>query len=204
MKTNTGKPRTVHEAREEIARTRARIDGETDIFLRRLGPQGFMNEAMRHVGATANSQEETMHHDLNEIGKNIGDCVRSNPIPAALAAIGLGWLFFSHHDSAKKEQAPRMRRRAHAGVDESRDRIRRSVDEAGERIHDAIDDAGHWVDEQAHAARDQVRHASEQARHYADEAAEATRREVREHPLRSGLAAFAVGALVGLTLGHRK
>jgi len=130
-------PPEVEEIRTEIEQTRAEMSTTIDAIQERLNPQRLMADAQDQVHdvasrVVAEAQEsvrdatigkaERVMNDATEMVSNAGenargagyslrDAVRRNPVPAALAALGLGWLFMS----ARGEHEERSRREMRYG-----------------------------------------------------------------------------------------
>ena len=111
------------EIRAEIEQTRAEMSQTIDAIQDRLRPERLMDEAKEQVTERVQEGVEQAKEAVRDatIGRvedmvrNVGDTasdtrytivetVRANPLPAALAAIGLGWLFMN------RRSAPARRR----------------------------------------------------------------------------------------------
>jgi len=103
-------PPEVEEIRSEIEQTRAEMSQTIDAIQERLSPHRLAQEAQETVrGATIGRAERMMNEATDkaeewvdnasdtarDFGTSFMDTVRANPVPAALAGIGLGWLFMS-------------------------------------------------------------------------------------------------------------
>lgn len=119
--------------REEIERTRSELSSTIDAIQEKLSPENLTNQAKEAVrGATVGRAQEavgnvtdtvqsavsdvsdSVQHAVQNVtdttsdwGGGIVDVIRENPIPAALAGIGLGWLFMSmrNRSSQSRQQA---------------------------------------------------------------------------------------------------
>jgi hypothetical protein len=80
----------------EIEQTRSDMAGTIDEIGHRLQPQTIANEAREKVReATVGKVERIMGdagQSVQRTGNGMIDTIRQNPVPAALAAIGIGWL----------------------------------------------------------------------------------------------------------------
>jgi len=118
------------EIRAEIAQTRSELSETIDAIQERLSPQTLVAEAKdavreatvgraeqmvsnvgQTVGNAANEVVSTAEDVVSTAGdtargatSTIMDTIRENPLPAALAGIGLGWLFMN---SRSRSSAPR-------------------------------------------------------------------------------------------------
>jgi ElaB/YqjD/DUF883 family membrane-anchored ribosome-binding protein len=94
--------------REQIEQTRAEMSGTIDAIKDRLSPQNLVEQAKDTVyGATVGRAQEAMgtamdtaRETMDNVGERITsstiyETIRENPIPAAMVAVGLGWLFMS-------------------------------------------------------------------------------------------------------------
>jgi hypothetical protein len=92
----------------DLAQTRARMDRRLDELGDRLQPNQLVNDALAHVtGGDGSDFAQAL------IGK-----AKANPIPAALAGIGIAWLMMSRNqqDHAVAADLPTRLRSAEAGV----------------------------------------------------------------------------------------
>ncbi len=80
----------------EIEQTRSDMAGTIDEIGHRLQPQTIANEAVEKVReATVGKVERFMDdagQNVQRTSNGMIDTIRQNPVPAALAAIGIGWL----------------------------------------------------------------------------------------------------------------
>ena len=112
--------------REDIAQTRAEMSGTIDAIQERLEPQRLVGEAtdaareavQGMVQETTGAVREAtigkagqMAGDVTETARGasstIMDTIRDNPVPAAIAAIGLGWLLLSSKNRSPAGQTSR-------------------------------------------------------------------------------------------------
>jgi ElaB/YqjD/DUF883 family membrane-anchored ribosome-binding protein len=113
--------------RARIERTRGEMSATIDAIQEKLSPQQIA-EQVRHTvseqieGAKASVREatigkaETFMRDASDSVKDVRysttDTIRNNPIPAAMVAIGLGWLFMNRSSSRRERFDEYTRRRA--------------------------------------------------------------------------------------------
>lgn len=80
----------------EIEHTRADMSGTIDEIGQRLNPQTIADQARAQVREATVGRVERFVEDAGETaqqtGNSIVETLRQNPVPAALAAIGIGWL----------------------------------------------------------------------------------------------------------------
>lgn len=123
MAENEGPDPTVGEIRarvERIERTRARMGDTIEEIGAHLNPQHLKHEfqagvreqveqTKREIRGATIGRAETMIHNVeetvNHTSRTLMDTIRDNPVPAAMAGIGLGWLITdarrhqTHHDA---------------------------------------------------------------------------------------------------------
>lgn len=105
--------------RAGIERTRAEMSSTIDAIQTRLSPEQLteqvrqtVNEQLEHAKTAVRDatigKAETLMRDagdtMNDARYTMMDTVRSNPIPAAMVAIGLGWLFMNRSSSPRRER----------------------------------------------------------------------------------------------------
>lgn len=87
----TTETRTPAEIEREIERHRSELTANLDQLQQKFSVDGVMREAT---------------HQLREHGSEIGQSVtrtlRENPIPAALIAVGLGWMMFGKKSTGRQ------------------------------------------------------------------------------------------------------
>jgi hypothetical protein len=85
-----------HEIRQNIEQTRAQMSSTIDAIQERLSPQNLVQQAKDSVREATIGRAQDVMSDMGDTAKNAGysilDTIRENPLPAALAGIGLGWL----------------------------------------------------------------------------------------------------------------
>lgn len=160
---------------------------------------------------------------VSETGTSIVDTIRENPVPAALVAVGLGWLLMSGGSSRRVRRERRLvtgydqdyryayERNRSRGVRRALEKAEARVadvgqkakegashlaDEAGAVVHDVGERAAHLANDAAMTGRRVIRDASTSARRY-EASLEST---MRDNPLVVGAIAVAVGAAIGLAL----
>ena len=111
------------EIRAEIEQTRAEMGQTIDAIQERLRPERLMDEAKEQVTERVQEgveQAKVAVRDatigrVEDMVRNVGDTasdtrytvvetVRANPLPAALAAIGLGWLFMNRRSAPSRRR----------------------------------------------------------------------------------------------------
>jgi len=124
----------LEQTRAEIEQTRAAMSQTIEAIKEKLNPQTLVDQAKETVReATVGKAQEAVSNavdtardavgsavdtarqavndvgdSVKETGSNFMETIRENPVPAAIAALGIGWLFMS----ARKRQAEQERRLA--------------------------------------------------------------------------------------------
>lgn len=109
----------VEEIRADIEQTRAEMTETINAIQERLSPQHLMEQAKDTVREATIGR---MEHMVSNVGDKIGEVaeqttyevteqaggvlrlVRENPVPAAIAGLGLGWLFMKGRDSDQRRR----------------------------------------------------------------------------------------------------
>ena len=85
------------ELQEQIARTRADMSETIDEIQERLNPQRIGEQVREQVRGATIGKAEQMVSDVTDSAREVSggflETIRDNPVPAALAALGLGWLW---------------------------------------------------------------------------------------------------------------
>ena len=182
--------------RAEIAETRERMSDTLDEIGSRLNPHVVREQVTQRVKegireATIGRVEHMARQAkdrVNETGNSMADTVRENPIPAALVAIGLGWLFinrssssshsYRHADTSLGREAPDYGL-AHDSSSGEYSRHEGLGDEARHMAHSTRERASHMAD----SARERVRDVAGTARERVADAGDAV--SCRRRPLRA-------------------
>ncbi len=205
----------IERTRAEIERTRAGMGETVDAIQEKLSPENLKEQAKDRV-------REATVGKAQEAGSGIVEAIRQNPLPAALAGVGLGWLFVSsrrqsstsrppyrdvvYRDAAYVEgyptgeyapagYPPRYEGQG-AGGSSAGQALGNARDRVGETATQAQDKAG----ELASRTQDRVSSLGDQARYQAQRASGGFQRMLRENPLAMGALGVGVGAAVGLAI----
>lgn len=99
------------EMRREIAETRSHMEQNINALQSRLDPDRLKDDAKTKIREQTVGRVQGLADDASETVKGTGadvfDTIKQNPLPAALAAIGLGWLFMESRNSSRRRPAPR-------------------------------------------------------------------------------------------------
>jgi gas vesicle protein len=213
--------------RQEIELTRQRISRDLDQIGERLNPQYVKQQVKDNIRDATIGRVEDMAKGaadrVNEARRGIVETVKENPLPAALAAIGIGWLYINSrkqssgmdgsgnsrserqwsdggYGSLSAYSPPASGFGARSGFEqgeEDRGAIDRVKEKAG-AVGENIKDAGHTI-------REKVGEVSGSAQDAAHRVMEMEKRQARrledmffENPLAMGAATIALGMAVGL------
>lgn len=220
--------------REDIEQTRANMGGTIDAIQEKLSPQRLTQQAKDAVrDATIGKVEQTMN-DVTDTAKESGytliDTIRQNPIPAALAGIGVGWLIMKVRENSERRSSyrdggytsqyarPQVSYQGRPGVYSANaysGQMGRGqqvdapslADQAQDKLGQVTDKAqqvGGQLQDQAQQVggqlQDQAQRVADQAQYQASRAKGWLERTMDENPLAVGLVAVAAGALAGMAV----
>jgi ElaB/YqjD/DUF883 family membrane-anchored ribosome-binding protein len=231
----------VEEMVDDIERTRSEMTQTVDEIEARLDPANIVNAAKETVREATVGRVEDMantaadmvseaRYQARDAGTGIVETIRRNPLPAALAGIGIGWLWMN-----RSSGEPSGLRRTYSYSDRSGDRgsdrgprgygvrpgmqplsdVRESLGGSASAVAEAAGDARDELGRQASrvvgSATDAAGDAVDEARRFAGQVPEGiqdvtrdvrytTQRVFEENPLAVGVAAVAVGAAIGMAL----
>ena len=200
----------VEDLENEIAATRYEMTDTVQTIGERLDPANVVQDAKDTVREATLGRVEHMTSNAMETasdaGSGIVETIRRNPIPAAMAAIGIGWLLMNRSDG-------RGSYRADVRYDSWRDserygyaghptlgRDRGVTDRAGETIDQVGQKAGQVADDVRSSVGSTVGQLPDQVGSTAREVGWNAERLMQDNPLALGAAAFAVGAAIGMAL----
>ncbi len=198
--------------RAELERTRADMSETVDAIQDKLSPRNLKEQAKEQAKDTARGT-----------GSTIMGTIRENPLPAALAGIGLGWLFVNARRSSSSSSGQEARYRGGRGYDyppaygrvppdyydyppryEERGPSGPSAGQALERAHGRAGDTAGQARERAGQVASQAQDRASQLRSRAQEQARRAgggfQRMLQENPLVMGALAVGAGAAVGLAV----
>lgn len=148
--------------REELRQTRAEISETIDAIQERLDPDRLKNEAKSAIRVATIGRVETAwesavervedvanraNYTARDTGDGIFDTIKRNPLPSAIAGLGLGWLFMNR--SGSRGSYPEYR--SYAGQPYEG---RSGFNPAGAR--DKVEDVAERVSETAGRAREEA------------------------------------------------
>jgi ElaB/YqjD/DUF883 family membrane-anchored ribosome-binding protein len=221
------------EIRREIEQTRQRLDVTLSELETKLNPGRLKRQATDAIRENTVGRVEEFADNARESMKGVSadvfETIKENPIPAALAAIGLGWLMMERRSGNRNwqyrgdyrydrgyrynryERYPQFEGREYRYGDRytdfDRGANRGMADKAREttsQIQDKAQDVAGQIGDKAQQVTDQ---AQMQISEWADTAQEKAGRfrsrfeeVLDENPLLIGAAALALGAAIGLSL----
>jgi hypothetical protein len=205
----------------EIEVTRYQMGATIDQIGHRLQPQTIANETRDKIREATIGKVERMVDDAGQTagqtGTTLMETIRQNPVPAALAGLGIGWLVFRMRDqspmngsSTTKGGYGSMYGKGRSG-DTPVDRARgvaqtatQNAQQVGSDIQQAaqstVEDAQYKVQQAQWQAQDAVQTAQLQAQDAVQNAQWQIDRTMNENPLALGALAIGVGAAVALAL----
>lgn len=115
----------------ELARTRARMDGRLSELQERLTPGQILDDLMGYFRSS----------DGGDFARNLMDNVKSNPIPAALTGIGLTWLMASNpHPAPTSRRSWTTRNEFDRHIRAAEETVARGADEPETTYQARLDD----------------------------------------------------------------
>lgn len=101
------------ELQSQIEQTRADMSGTIDAIQERLNPQRIGEQVREQVREATIGKAEQMVSDVTDSAREAGgglvDMIRANPVPVAMAALGLGWLWMKRPSGNSGANTRRMR-----------------------------------------------------------------------------------------------
>ena len=232
------------QTRAQIEQTRAELSTTIDAIQEKLSPQniaqqakdtvkeatvGKAQEMVSNAGDTASDLVSNAGSSAKGFGANLVETVKANPVPAAIAGIGLSWLFmsgrkgsngstYSTNYSGQYNSNPRGYNPGRSGQYGYGSYGQSSDSPLGDRISGAQDKvsgiAGQAQDKASNVAgqvqdtagqvagqvQDTAGQLADTAQYGAQRAQGAFQQALQTNPLAVGVAAIAVGAAIGLSI----
>lgn len=204
----------------EIEATREEMTGTVEAIGDRLDPKRIVDDAKETVREATVGKVETMAAQAGETfsdagmavqgaGSGLLETVKKNPVPAAMAALGIGWLL-THRESGDSKSSNGYRSGSSASWQRQDDYawaqpgrshdMRSDADRTGpaEKIGQTVGDAAETVGQRVGDVGDRL---GELPRTVGDSGVmRQAQRLLDESPLAVGAAALAVGATIGMVL----
>lgn len=136
----------------------------------------------------------------SNLGSNILESIKENPVPTALAGLGIGMLLFGtlwNKEGAMPEEKEAKGESAIGGIREKMEESRERGREMKERI---MEKAGEWKSAASGYARQMGETGTDKLR----SAGTSMRTMIENNPLAAVAAALALGAVVGFSLPEMK
>jgi hypothetical protein len=208
--------------RGDIEETRAQMSQTIDEIQDRISPQRLVNQAKDTVREATVGRAEQMVSDATDTARSAGQgflaTIRENPIPAALAGIGLGWLIYKSRENMPNnrpyyggysgyrpygawygEQPYRARYYEDEGPS-VKDRMQNRAGQVTGQAQQLASQAGDKVQQTANQVQDSAGQFADQAQYQAQRARGWLERSWDENPLAMSALALAAGAVIGLAL----
>ena len=211
--------------RADIERTRERLGENVEALGAQLNPSHLTQKVKDSVREATIGRVQHMATNTRErivdTGRTLADTIRENPMPAALAAAGIGWLLLSSRDQRRPttryiDGEPENYSMADASDGESRigAGVRNVADKAkeiGEKAQEVTSQAmskaretGERVAQKARETGDRVSTATSEAvdrtKARARVAARRVENKYEENPMGMGAVALAIGLAIGFSL----
>ena len=233
------------QSRAQIEETRSQMSSTIDAIQEKLSPHniaqqakdtvreatvGKAQEVVTNVGDSASGLVSSAGTSAKGFGSTLIETVKANPVPAALAGLGLGWLIMSGRQQnssvnrdylgsyASNPQGPNPRTSGQygaagydygqqAGQSSMGDRLSSAQDKVGDLTGQAQDKASNVAGQVQDTAGQVVGQVQDTAGQFADTAQYGAQRAqgafqqaLHANPLAVGAAAVAIGAAIGLSI----
>ena len=189
---------SVEDIASEIEDTREEMTGTVQAIGERLDPANIVQDAKETVrDATIGRVEDMTSNAMDtatETGSGILETVRRNPLPAAMAAVGIGMLLMNRSNRPDRDVSGAWRY-----TDDYR-ASRGNGSGVTERAGETIEEVGQKASRVASDVRSNVGDLPDHVGTTARDVGGNAQRIVEENPLAVGAVAFAVGAAIGMAL----
>ena len=187
----------------EIEQTRERDDrhGPGDRRAARSGEHrsGRQGDRARGDGRKGRTDDEQRNGNRSDTGSGILETIRQNPLPAAMAAIGIGLLVMNRSNGRSAYRADRYWEGGWRDADEYRTGYGTGSGMT-ERAGETLDQVGQKAGRVASDVRSTVGELPDQVGTTARDVGWNAQRALEDNPLAVGAAAFAIGAAIGMAL----
>ncbi|HEX6508426.1 MAG TPA: DUF3618 domain-containing protein [Chloroflexota bacterium] len=216
----------IEQSRAQIEHTRSEMSETIDAIQEKLSPQHLARQAKDTVRDATVGKAQEMVNDAGQSAKGFGstvvETIKENPVPAALAGIGLGWLFMSgrKQSSSTSSYSPRYEydrygsdgtaggryadRPAGSSVGSRVSQAQNKMGDLASQAQDQVSDVASQVQGTAGQVAGQIQTTTGQltgtAQYGAQQAGSTFQQMVRDNPLGVGVVAVAVGAAIGLSI----
>lgn len=202
--------------RADIERTRERLGATVEALGAQLNPSNLKQRVKDSVREATIGKVQQMASDtterINETGRGFARIIRDNPLPAAVAAAGLGWLILSSRDQRETRRFAgvdpnEFSNRGVPGQSKVRESVRNLADTVADKAHDLTGRAGdatHRVVEKAKETGDLISEKADAAVQRVQERTRSSTRRVEhqfeETPIGMGAIAVALGLAIGMSV----
>jgi len=194
---------SVEDIASEIEDTREEMTGTVQAIGDRLDPANIVQDAKETVrDATVGRVEQMTSNAMDtatETGSGILETIRRNPLPAAMAAVGVGMLLMNRSNGGSSHRPDHYLDGGWRDTDDYRAGYG-SGSGVTERAGETIDQVGQKASRVASDVRATVGDLPDQVGTTARDVGGNAQRIVEENPLAVGAVAFAVGAAIGMAL----
>ena len=177
--------------RENIEETRAELSETIDAIQERLSPEHLKEQATSAVREATVGKAEAAVSNATETARGAGarmlETIKQNPLPAALAGIGIGWLVMKSRSGSSGSQSSGQ------SSGQMQQKVGETVGEVQERTGQMVSGAQERTGQMVSGAQERVGQVAQQTQGQAQ-------RLLQENPLAVGGIALALGAAVGLAL----
>ena len=201
--------------RADIERTRERLGATVEALGAQLNPSNLkqrVKDSVREatIGKVQHMASNTSER-ITETGRGLAQVIRDNPLPAAVAAAGLGWLILSSRDQRETRRPGAEPYEFGNDTESSQSKVRETMrNVAGtvaDKAHDLTERAGdatHRVVEKAKEAGGLVAEKADAAVHSVQQrTSSGTRRignQFEDTPIGMGAVALALGLAIGMSV----
>lgn len=235
---NTGDEDTSDESaseiRDDIEDTRARMGSTIDAIQEKLSPQNLIQQAKDTArDATIGKAQEMASNvadSARETGSSIMDTIRQNPVPVALTAVGLGWLFISARREASNrrdrdywygrygryddrsrggypgyygqqyQQPQQSQQQNGGGMSQMADKVQDTAGRVGGQVQQAASNVGDRMQDAANTVADKAGDMADYAQYQAQRTQGWLQQTWDDNPLLVTAGALALGTIVGLAI----
>ena len=206
-------------ARGDIDATRKRMGDTLEELSTRLNPQRLKQQAKDKVREATIGRVQTMAQTTMDkatgAGRKVTDIVRENPIPAAMIAAGISWLFWNSRRGASSEPQSNYESQVstnYSGSLESETSFNTSgetskTEKAREKAGEVVDNVGNIAQRAKETTTTAATSVAEKARASVTSVAESARAKTdqlsstfQSNPLPLGLIAASLGLAAGLAV----
>jgi ElaB/YqjD/DUF883 family membrane-anchored ribosome-binding protein len=198
---------------EDIETTRGAMTETVQAIGDRLSPTNIVADAKATVREATVGKVEVMAENAGRMieeagytaqnaGGSIVETIKRNPIPAAMAALGIGWLATHTANGERRYDGSRLDRSDYraSSYDSGWTPGRGYDEQQADGPRQALAEVGEKVGERAGEVGDTLRQVPDEVRYRAEGLGQQAGRVLEETPLVAGALAMAVGAVIGAML----